>query len=138
MNAGGALEWEVASSERLGAEIALRDGSASLLEQYAELLHNIQAQDNQSQHAREVRSAVLSTSMVQSAQQLLRLEDELRRASVLADHVTSAADIAYTARNHDAVAVDAHERLHGVAAEMHVALERLEDSYYSCSAGRNI
>lgn len=128
-----ALWLDQESVEKLGAETRLRDSTASLLSQYADLLHCGQIHGEVEQQVGELRSAVLAAGMVQAADSLLQLEDELRRASILADHAQIADEVASVVSVHKSTAEEGERRLGRVAGEMQAALRELERNYYGCS-----
>ena len=81
----------------------------------------------------ELRSAVQAAGMVQSAETLLQLEDELRRRSVLADHARITVEVAATASAHASMAHSGNKQLQAITLEMQAALRELERSYYGSS-----
>ena len=82
------------------------------------------------QQVGEVRSAVLAAGMVESANALLQLDDDLRRGLLLSDH---ASEVTAVAAAHEAAAVDGECRLRVILTEMQAALRKLEENYYMCS-----
>ena len=128
-----ALWLDTESVEKLGAETRLRDGTASLLSQYADLLRCGEIHGEVEQQVGELRSAVLAAGLVQAADSLLQLEDELRRAAILADHAQTADEVASVISAHNSTAAEGERRLSRVAGEMQAALRELERSYYGCS-----
>jgi hypothetical protein len=132
MASGGALDWLTASDtlEKRSAETRCRDSTVSLLNQYKDLLRCAQVHDEVEQQVGELRSAVQAAGMVQSADTLLQLEDELRRRSVMADHAQVAVEVAAVADAHRSAAETGNARLRAVAAEMQQALHELERCYY--------
>ena len=129
---GGALEWLTSEDtlEKRGAETRNRDNTASLLKQYADLLRCGEAHGEVEQQVGELRSAVQAAGMVQTADTLLQLEDELRRRAVMADYAQITSEVSAVASTHSSVAEKGNARLRAVAAEMQAALRELERSYY--------
>ena len=134
--AGSALEWLTESDtlERESSRTRLRDSASALLEQYAELLRAGEVRSSEvEQQVGEVRSTVLAAGMVQSADTLVQLDSELRRAALLADHAQIAEEVAAVTAAHAAAEEDGDRRLRVITAEMQAALRELEASYYGCS-----
>ena len=131
-NSGALQDWLTTSDtlEKRSAETRCRDNTASLLNQYKDLLRCAQVHGEVEQQVGELRSAVQASGMVQSADTLLQLEDELRRRSVMADHAQVAVEVASVADAHRAATETGNARLRAVAAEMQEALHELEQSYY--------
>ena len=131
---GSALEWLTESDtiERESAKTRLRDSSSALLGQYAELLKLGEISTNEVvQQVRELRSSVLATGIVQSADTLLQLESDLQRSALLSDHAQIADEVASLTAAHASAAADGTRRLRAVAVEMQAALRELEASYYN-------
>ena len=122
------------SVERSSQLSRVRDSTMTLFQQYSELLRCCRAGGEVDQQVKQLRSAVLASGVVQSAQALLQLEDELRRGAVVAEHASIADEIAAVAAKHDAAASDGRQRLQRIVSEMQTSLRQMEDSYYSCTA----
>lgn len=135
--ANSQLEWLKATDtmEDSSRRTRLKDHSSSLLHQYAELLRCGKVAGEARQQVGELRSAVLSASMVQGADNLMQLTDELRRSAIVGDHTRIGEEVMVVASAHEQFAVSGMGRLQAVAREMQDALHELERSYYSSSVG---
>jgi methyl-accepting chemotaxis protein len=128
-----ALEWHADSAEQTSLRQRLKDSTSTLLTEYAELLRCGQVHGEIEQQIGEVRTKVLAAGMVQSADALLQLEDEVKRGLVLSENTLIAEEIATIAAAHESVASNGEHRLHQVVREMQAALRKLEENYYACS-----
>ena len=135
MNANsGALDVAWEADPRDPQRTRLKDSASALLEQYAELLEVGKIHGNEvEQQVGEIRSSVLATGMVQSADKLMQLDSDLRRAALLSDHAKIVEEVASVTAAHATAADDGERRLRAVTAEMQAWLHTLEANYYACS-----
>ena len=130
----GALEWLSEADNSLAKQsrrARLKDLSSSLLDQYAELLRSGQVHDDVRQQVGELRTSVLAAGIVQAADNMMQLTDELQCASTIGDHQQIGREVDSVVCVHTQFAEDGSHHLQRVAREMHAALRELEESYYN-------
>ena len=112
------------------AERKLNDGVSAMLEQFSNLLLCARLRGPVEQQADELSAAVLSAGMLQSADGLLQLAEDLAFDRLLSDGDTIATEVHTLAEREQAIAAEGERRLEVMRLEMQQALRELEEAYY--------
>lgn len=116
------------------AERRLNDGVAALLDQFNSLLLCARIRGPIEQQADELSASVLSAGMLQSADGLLQLAEEVSFDALLSDGGAIGAEARALAEAERTAAAKAEHQLEAMRLEMQDALQELEQSY--CAARR--